>query len=75
MKRINSTQLLQLVGALIGAVFLYYGISADDLTTWGAIGQLAKDAISNPAVIIGAIGAVVACLAKLRRKGDDTNAN
>lgn len=59
------------LAAIIGAIFAYYGITADSLTTWDAVFELAKNALSNPAVIIAAWGAVYAYLAKNKRNGDD----
>lgn len=56
--------------AVIGAIFAYYGITADSLTTWGAVFELAKNVVSNPAAIIAGAGAIYAYLAKNKRNGD-----
>ena len=67
----NYKYVIGALTAVIGAIFAYYGITADSLTTWDAIFELAKNIASNPAVIIAAGGAVYAYFAKNKRNGDD----
>lgn len=71
MRNINYKYVIGALAAVIGAIFAYYGITADSLTTWDAVFDLAKNALSNPAVLIAAGGAVYAYFAKNKRNGDD----
>lgn len=66
----NYKYVIGALTAVIGAIFTYYGITADSLTTWDAVFELMKNALSNPAVIIAAGGAVYAYFAKNKRNGD-----
>lgn len=56
--------------AVIGAIFAYYGITADSLTTWGAVFELVRNVVMNPAAIIAGACAIYAYLAKNKRNGD-----
>jgi phi LC3 family holin len=47
----NPTFLIQLFLTLFIPVLGYFGLTAQDLTTWGALFQLIKDALSNPYVL------------------------
>lgn len=47
----NPTFLIQLFLTLFVPVLSYYGLTAQDLTTWGALFGLIKDAFSNPYVL------------------------
>lgn len=37
--------------AVLAPLFAYYGISGADLTSWGSVGKLVVDAVSNPYVL------------------------
>lgn len=67
----NYKYVIGALTAVIGAIFAYYGITADSLTTWDAVFELAKNVASNPAVLIAAAGAIYAYFAKNKRNGDD----
>lgn len=68
----NYKYVIGALTAVIGAIFAYYGITADSLTTWGAVFELVQSVASNPAAIIAAAGAIYAYFAKNKRnKGDD----
>lgn len=47
----NPTFLIQLFLTLLVPVLSYYGLTAQDLTTWSALFELIKDALSNPYVL------------------------
>lgn len=47
----NPTFLIQLFLTLFVPVLSYYGLTAQDLTTWGTLIELIKDAFSNPYVL------------------------
>ncbi|MGE7843958.1 phage holin family protein [Lysinibacillus sp. NPDC093712] len=42
---------IQIALSIAAPVFAYYGITGADLTTWGSVGKLAIDALSNPYVL------------------------
>ena len=68
MRNIHYKYVIGALTAVIGAIFAYYGITADSLTTWGAVFELVQSVASNPAAIIAAAGAIYAYF---RRNGDD----
>ena len=41
----------QIILAILTPVLAYAGLTAQDLTTWGALGRLLLEAISNPYVL------------------------
>lgn len=47
----NPVFLAQLFLAILTPILAYAGLTASDLTTWSALGQLFIDAIQNPYVI------------------------
>lgn len=47
----NPYFIVQLVLAIGAPLLAYYGLTAQDLTTWGSVFSLAWDAISNPYVL------------------------
>jgi len=47
----NPLFLAQLVLAVGAPVLAYGGLTAADLTTWGTVGKLVLDALSNPYVL------------------------
>lgn len=53
----NPTFIAQLILTFFVPVLGYYGMTAQDLTTWGTVGHLLVDAFSNPYVLgIVAVG-------------------
>lgn len=58
------------LAAVIGAIFAYYGITADSLTTWGAVFELVRNAVMNPAAIIAGAGAIYAYYKRNTKNGD-----
>lgn len=47
----NPVFIAQLVLAILTPILAYAGLTAQDLTTWGALGKLLVDAVSNPYVL------------------------
>lgn len=47
----NPVFIAQLVLAILTPILAYAGLTAQDLTTWGALGKLLLNAISNPYVL------------------------
>lgn len=47
----NPTFLIQLFLTLFIPVLSYYGLTAQDLTSWPSLFELIKDALSNPYVL------------------------
>lgn len=47
----NPVFVIQVVLAVLTPILAYAGLTAQDLTTWGALGKLLLEAISNPYVL------------------------
>ncbi len=47
----NPVFIAQLLLAIFTPILAYFGLTAQDLTTWGALGRLIIDAVSNPYVV------------------------
>ena len=54
----NPVFILQIVLALLTPILAYAGITASDITTWGKLGELLFNAISNP-YVLGLVGVSV----------------
>jgi len=54
----NPVFIAQLVLAVLTPILAYFGLTAQDLTTWGGLGHLLIDAVSNP-YVVGLIGVSV----------------
>jgi len=54
----NPVFIAQLVLAVLTPILAYFGLTAQDLTTWVGLGQLLIDAVSNP-YVVGLIGVSV----------------
>lgn len=50
----NPMFITQIILAIGAPLFAYYGLTAQDLTTWGSVFNLVVDALSNP-YVLGAI--------------------
>lgn len=50
----NPVFIGQLLLAIITPILVYFGLTWDDMTSWGAIGTLLLDAIKNP-VVVGSV--------------------
>ena len=51
----NPVFILQIVLAVLTPILAYAGITASDITTWGKLGELLFNAISNP-YVLGLVG-------------------
>ncbi len=47
----NPVFIAQLALAILTPILAYFGLTEQDLTTWGGLGQILFDAISNPYVV------------------------
>ena len=47
----NPVFIAQMILALLTPVFAYAGLTARDMTTWGALGNLLLEAVRNPYVL------------------------
>lgn len=54
----NPVFIAQLALAILAPIFVYYGLTAQDITTWGKLGGLIIDALSNP-YVVGSVGVSV----------------
>jgi len=48
----NPVFISQLVLAIFVPILAYMGLSVEDLTTWGAVGNVLFEAVSNPYVLV-----------------------
>lgn len=48
----------QIVSAVILPVLAYFGLNWQDMTTWGAIGDLFMKSIQNPVVVVSVLVSV-----------------
>lgn len=54
----NPVFWVQIAVAVFLPVLAYFGLSWEDMTTWGAIGKVLLDAVRNPVVIVSVIVSV-----------------
>lgn len=47
----NPVFIAQLLLAIFTPIFAYFGLTAQDMTTWASLGRLLFDAVSNPYVV------------------------
>lgn len=47
----NPVFAIQLLAAVAGPILIYYGLSYEDFTTWGAVWSTTVDAVKNPYVV------------------------
>jgi len=47
----NPVFIAQMLLAVFTPILAYFGLTAQDLTTWSAVGGLLVDAVSNPFVV------------------------
>lgn len=63
-----------LVLAIIAPVGVYFGINAEDLTSWSMVGAITKQAILNPFVVVTVIVSVATFLIDPTTRGiSDSN--
>ena len=55
--------------AIVAPVGVYFGINAEDLTSWSMVGALAKKAILNPYVVVTVLVSVATFLIDPTTKG------
>lgn len=53
---------VQIILAIVTPVATYFGITAQDLTTWAMVGDIIVKAVSNPFVVVSVIINIVAVL-------------
>ena len=59
----------QIAVAVLLPILAYFGLSWEDMTTWGAIGQVLLDAVKNPVVIVSVVVSVFNTLTDPTTKG------
>ncbi|MBR5486001.1 MAG: phage holin [Oscillospiraceae bacterium] len=50
----NPVFWVQIAAALFVPILAYFGLSWEDMTTWGAIAEVLKRAVQNPVVLLSA---------------------
>lgn len=51
----NPTWWMQIVLAIFGPIFAYFGVAMESITTWGSILDLILAALNNPIVVVSVI--------------------
>lgn len=59
----------QIAVAILLPILACFGLSWEDMTTWGAIGQVLLDAVKNPVVIVSVVVSVFNTLTDPTTKG------
>ena len=59
----------QIAVAVLLPILAYFGLSWEDMTTWGAIGRVLLDAVKNPVVIVSVLVSVFNTLTDPTTKG------
>lgn len=54
----NPVFWVQVAVAVFLPVLAYFGLSWEDMTTWGAIGRVLLEAVKNPVVIVSVVVSV-----------------
>ena len=72
----NPVFWVQVAVAVILPILAYFGLSWEDMTTWGAIGRVLLDAVKNPVVIVSVVVSVFNTITDPTTKGlsDSTQA-
>ena len=72
----NPVFWVQIIVAIILPILAYFGLSWEDMTTWGAIGRVLLDAVKNPVVLVAVVVSVFNAINDPTTKGlsDSTQA-
>ena len=58
----NPTFWAQIVVALVSPILVGLGVQWQDMTTWAALWDALRNAVSNPVIVVSVIGSVWACI-------------
>ena len=72
----NPVFWVQVAVAIVLPILAYFGLSWEDMTTWGAIGRVLLDAVKNPVVLVAVVVSVFNAINDPTTKGlsDSTQA-
>lgn len=65
----NPTFWAQIVVALVSPILVGLGVQLQDMTTWAALWDALRNAVSNPVIVVSVIGSVWACITDPTTKG------
>ena len=65
----NPTFWAQIVVALVSPILVGLGLQWQDMTTWAALWDALRNAVSNPVIVVSVIGSVWACITDPTTKG------
>ena len=65
----NPTFWVQIVIAIISPILVGLGVQWQDMTTWAALWDALRNAVSNPVIVVSVIGSVWACITDPTTKG------
>lgn len=54
----NPTFWTNLICSIVGIILAYFGLNFNELTSWGAIGNLLIESVKNPVVVFS----IIACI-------------
>lgn len=58
----NPTFWAQIIIAVISPILVGLGVQWQDMTTWAALWDALRNAVSNPVIVVSVIGSVWACI-------------
>lgn len=65
----NPTFWAQIVVALVSPILVGLGVQWQDMTTWAALWDALRNAVSNPVIVVSVIGSIWACITDPTTKG------
>ena len=65
----NVLWLCQIAASILAPVLAYYGLSWRDMTSWGALLDIGKQAVQNPVVVSGIVVGIFNAITDPTTKG------
>ena len=65
----NPTFWAQIILSIISPILVGLGVQWQDMTTWAALWDALRNAVSNPVIVVSVIGSVWACITDPTTKG------
>lgn len=65
----NPTFWAQIILSIVSPILVGLGAQWSDMTTWAALWDVLRNAVSNPVIVVSVIGSVWACITDPTTKG------
>lgn len=65
----NPTFWAQIILSIISPILVGLGVQWQDMTTWAALWDALRNAVSNPVIVVSVIGSVWACITDPTTRG------